>query len=123
MKRGSIYLEGNQNFHHLLLVHFLKVLVSAHKSDEDLLERPNFFHIMGEAEKACFCLVEVTIFQDDASWCCKSIEIFLNLLKIYFVLLIFFKPSNKTHDMELDLNLPNNPPATSISIKLTPYRL
>ena len=123
MKRGSIYLEGNQNFHHLLLVHFLKVLVSAHKSDEDLLERPNFFHIMGEAEKACFCLVEVTIFQDDASWCCKSIEIFLNLLKIYFVLLIFFKPSNKTNDMELDINLPNNPPATSISIKLTPYRL
>ena len=76
VKRRSIYLEGNQNFHHLLLVHFLKVLVSAHKSDEDLLERPNFFHIMGEAEEAYFCLVDVAIFQDDASWSCKSIEIF-----------------------------------------------
>ena len=63
-----LYLNRNQDFHHLLLVHFLQVLVPSHKLNENLLERTNFFHVLGKAKETCFGLVEVTILEDDASW-------------------------------------------------------
>ena len=61
------YLEINQYFHHLLFMHFLKVLVPSHKPDEDLFESTNLFHALGEAKEAYLRLVEVTILEDDAS--------------------------------------------------------
>jgi len=64
-------------------VHFLKVLVPAHKPNEDLFEFTDFFHVFGEAKEASIRLVEFTILLDDASWGCGHIiNIFLiNLLK------------------------------------------
>jgi hypothetical protein len=64
-------------------VHFLKVLVPAHKPDEDLFERTDFFHVCGEAKEAGFCLVELTILQNDASWSCGQMinRFLINLLK------------------------------------------
>ena len=66
-------------------MHFLKVLVPSHKSNEDLFECTNLFHVLGEAKEAYFRLVEVTILEDDASrsYMKNLLEINLNVMHTY----------------------------------------